>query len=455
MVCSPAITWLASERLEKSFTKVPDILASGATLQISSAIPPMNVRLICRDDTLNKLCREVLSEFPGSRWSFAPPNLPDPDLSIWDFHPDEELPEEFDKNPSKHLFFVQQKDLAKLQDRVKCPEAIVLLKPVTRATLSAFLGMAISVHADRAANATFLRADRDEILQCLIQANLKLQEYDQNRTNFLARALHDFRAPLTAINGYCVLLQSEALGPLQAEQKEALRRMRRSNDRLSRMASGMFELSVAGQVKRRFDLRRSDLRECIDQALDEVEPSAKGKNVSITVDLHPEGPLLFLEPDLIEQALANLLNNACKFTPKEGRIVIKGRPFFWERRSGDVPILAEDRRRHESLDPNSYRIDIANSGPRIPEELLGSIFEEYTSYSGPQDRSGGGLGLAICRMIIMQHEGRIWAENTAIGPQFSFVLPRHAEAGAAAKGTRTDTSTEEHVGATIADDAGN
>ena len=76
-------------------------------------------------------------------------------------------------------------------------------------------------------------------------------------------------------------------------------------------------------------------------------------------------------------------------------------------------------------------MDILDSGPRIPREHLGKIFEEYTSYAGGQDRSGGGLGLAICRMIITAHDGRVWAENTDHGPCFSFVLPvRSQEPGA-------------------------
>ena len=51
------------------------------------------------------------------------------------------------------------------------------------------------------------------------------------------------------------------------------------------------------------------------------------------------------------------------------------------------------------------------------------IFEEYTSYSGPQDRSGGGLGLAICKMILTAHGGDVWAENHSTGARLSFVLP--------------------------------
>src|SRR5262245_14829461 len=77
---------------------------------------------------------------------------------------------------------------------------------------------------------------------------------------------------------------------------------------------------------------------------------------------------------------------------------------------------AVDRRSRITGEETSYRIDIRNSGLPIPAEHLNCIFEEYTSYAGGCDRSSGGLGLAICRMIVTQHEGKIWAENTAIGP---------------------------------------
>ena len=82
-------------------------------------------------------------------------------------------------------------------------------------------------------------------------------------------------------------------------------------------------------------------------------------------------------------------------------------------------------RRHNIPEPNTYRIDIRDSGNAIPAEHIDHIFEEYTSYAGGRDRSGGGLGLAISRMIIAQHDGRVWAENTRSGPMFSIVLPVH------------------------------
>jgi signal transduction histidine kinase len=385
----------------------------------------MTIHLVAEDPELYKLCGAILTDIAeiGQSWTLliASPEdgWRDADLHIWDFHPDLALPESLSWNPARHLFLVDRKDLRLFHQRIGAAEGNVLLKQVGRATLETFLAPAISNGAAKS-----LRSDRDEILQCLIQTNLKLQEYDQDRTTFLARAVHDFRAPLSALSGYCGLLLSEPLGALSENQKEVLRRMQASAKRLSRMASAMFELSVGRHVKRRPNLQPGDIRECVEQALHEIAPLADEKFISITPDIVASGAGLFFETGRIEQVLVNILDNACKFTPKGGAIEIRGYPFFWERRSvrSSVPGMS-DRRVRAVREPNSYRIDISDTGLPIPEEHLDGIFEEYTSYSGSRDRSGGGLGLSICKMIAAQHEGRIWAENRDSGPVFSFVLP--------------------------------
>ena len=389
----------------------------------------MRISLFSPDSDLHKMCREIVGQIPGRVGHVLVPSeepgmAAAADLYIWDVQPDSTFPKTPDHCLSKYLFLLDRKDVPGFRESMGQMEANILLKPVTRATVSAFLGLAVAAHEDRVSTASSLRADRDDILQCLIQTNLKLQEFDQDRTNFLARALHDFRAPLTAISGYCGLLLNEALGPLNGEQREVLQRMQHSTKRLSRMTSAMFQLSVGRRVKKRPNLTETDIRDCIDQALHEITPMADGKSISVSVDLSPETPVLHLEQGLMEQVLINLLDNACKFTPKSGRIEIRGYPFFWERRSARNTVsIAAERRRGDSRRPNSYRVDIVDSGPLIPAEHLEDIFEEYTSYSGGRDRSGGGLGLAICRMIIAQHEGHVWAENTGAGPAFSFLLP--------------------------------
>jgi two-component system clock-associated histidine kinase SasA len=301
----------------------------------------------------------------------------------------------------------------------------ILLKPVNKATLRAFLEHAVARHErNRSTNVDSLRADRDEILQCLLHANLKLQEYDQDRTNFLARAVHDFRAPLTAIDGYCGLILGQQLGPISEEQQEVLERMQHSIKRLSRMATAMFQLSVGRQIEKRPDLQKGDIGACIEQAMHEIAPFSEAKHIRLSLHMMHSAEALYFDREQIEQVLINLLDNACKFTPKQGTIEVRGYPFFWERRAKLKATFSSGERRTSRLQaPNSFRVDICDSGPGVPLENLEKIFEEYTSYSGGQDRSGGGLGLAICKFVLNAHQGQVWAESRDDGSTFSFVLP--------------------------------
>ncbi len=392
--------------------------------------------MISKDEELTRVCRDILGASHQNRWELwlEEPLGPhsDADLHIWDFQPDQRLPENsIDwKQAKKHLFLVHRKDLGKFREEV-LREAHILLKPVTRAALAAFVEQAGASAGDMVHS---LRSERDDMLQCLIQANLKLQEYDQDRTNFLARAVHDFRAPLTALCGYCGLLLEEQLGPVNEEQREVLQRMQNSARRLSRMAQAMFQLSVGQRVEYRPDFQQGDIRECLKQALYEVMPAADKKGIAISVAFQTSPQPLFFEHEQIAQVLINLLDNACKFTPRFGSIEIRGYPYFWERRVGRMRGKGReiDRRSREWHKANAFRIDIRDSGPGVPIEHLERIFEEYTRYASGEDRSGGGLGLAICRMILNQHEGRVWAESGRAGTAFSFVLPfRLAETAAA------------------------
>lgn len=348
------------------------------------------------------------------------------DLYIWDYQPGTQVDCEIAVAEHwRYILLVSRKHLPAVRRSFPVEDANLVLKPVSKAALTIFLSEAIErwKGSERRRDPVGLRADRDELLQCLIQANLKLQEYDHDRTNFLARAIHDFRAPLTAVTGYCGLLTAGQLGPVNEEQREVLGRMQRSAKKLSRMAEAMFQLSIAPRTEVTLDLKEGDFSLCLREALDEITPAADEKQISIHVDVAtPDVPVCF-EHAKLEQVLVNLVDNACRFTPRGGNIEIKAYPYFWERRCvprGASPPL--DRRSRKGRLPNAFRVDIQNSGPSIPSSRLQSIFEEYTSYAGGVDRSGGGLGLAICRMILEQHNGSIWAENVPGGALFSFVL---------------------------------
>jgi signal transduction histidine kinase len=363
----------------------------------------------------------VITELVGSTVAvqFVLPPLADfdADLFLWDIVPD---PGTFAGiNPEdnwRHFFFVDSTDVDRARKVIPSEKGNILLKPVTRVALRAFLTNACEQVSDvQARSIEALRGDRDELLQCLMQANLKLQEYDHDRTRFLARAVHDFRAPLTAISGYCALLLAEDLGNLTTEQRQVMERMHHSAKKLSQMASAMFQLSIAPRIEASLDLQPGDIRECVDQALHEIMPFAQDKRLTICSNALPTLEPVWFDRTKIEQVLVNLLDNACKFTPRGGTIDVSGYPYFWSRDSAATP--------GRESKPNSYRIEIRDSGPGISPAHLATIFEEYTSYGGGSDRSGGGLGLAVCRMILNQHKGRIWAKSTGGETVFSFVLP--------------------------------
>ncbi len=395
----------------------------------------MEIRLVSTDDQLGKLCRETLGAFHGNDWtlkiSAGSEDASQADFVIWDCDSAIPLPLELDfEQERKNLFLVSRKKMSALLKRLPMAAVAILLKPVNKATLHAFLEHAVARHQkSNAADVDSLRADRDEILQCLLHANLKLQEYDHDRTNFLARAVHDFRAPLTAIDGYCGLILGQQLGPISDEQQEVLERMQHSIKRLSRMATAMFQLSVGRQVEKAPNLQKGDIEACIYQAMHETRPLTEAKHIQLSLQMIDPPQTLYFDREQIEQVLINLLDNACKFTPKNGSIEVRGYPFFWERRAKLKTAITNGERRISRLQaPNAFRVDIRDSGPGVPLENLERIFEEYTSYSGGQDRSGGGLGLAICKFILNVHQGQVWAECGEGGSTFSFVLPLRQEA---------------------------
>lgn len=384
----------------------------------------MEIRLISQADDLQRLCREVTAALPLQDCTLSVvDNDPDHDADfwIWDFQPGLSLPIHVHRNTSKHLFILDFQDLGFfVREAAALQEVNLLLKPVSRTMLTAFLQLALSAHFDGN-----VRNDRDQLLQYLIQANLKLQGYDQDRTNFLARAIHDLHAPLAALTGYCGLMRSGSLGSLTELQQEVLLRMQTSTKRLSRLTLAVYRLTIEQLIESRPNVSPEDIILCLQRALDEIGQYANEKRIAITVDVQPCDENMYFDPDQMEHVFFSLLDNACKFAPKDGCIEIRGYPFFWSQRTdpaaGHLPSLYSYDEAAE--EPNSYRVDIRDSGLPIPDKDLDRIFEEHAPTTGSRDRSGGGLALAICRMILDRLHGRVCVQNTDLGPMFSLILP--------------------------------
>lgn len=382
--------------------------------------------IVSKDSDLVTQCLTILREMGAADWKFVvhptPPERIEGRICLWDCEPEDYAPLTEGGDPTvRHYFLVRSSCLSPFLEAHPWAKGNILLKPVSRTVMTAHLSWII--RPDNELNS--LRADRDEILQELLHANLRLQEFDRQRTRFLARIAHDFRSPLTALSGFCGLLVDEKLGELNELQKEALTRAQHSVNRLTRMTNSIFQYSIAGERDTPPRFERHDICQTIEQAVQEMIPQSMEKNLKLSIDsLVRPAVEMYFERSQIEQVLINLLDNACKATPRHGSIKVAGYPYFWERRflaggAGDRP----DRRASRAMLPNSYRVDVQDSGPGIPEDKIEDLFQEYTSFFDGQDRSGGGLGLAISRMIVHRHKGHIWTTPTPKGALFSFVLP--------------------------------
>ena len=394
----------------------------------------MRIRLISDDQFLHNLCREVLLGFRGRDWDFtmlsSDGQAPSADLLIWDLSPNRQPPQRLDSDPQpKNIFLIERKDIGALQGHLPLGWGFVL-KPVNPVLLRTLIEEAVAQHEtaakrEKGETAEQLRRERDEMLQYFLQANLKLQEYDQDRTTFLAHSVHDIRAPLVAIQGYCNLLLDNQLGDLNAEQTKVLERMQRSIRRLSRLTSGMFQISVDPQSPRRLKRKPGDIETCIRQAVHELAPVLESKKVEMRVSVEPPTRTLVFDEMQIEQVLVNLLDNAARFTPRNGQIEVRSHSIFWERRrsnmTGDVG--RPERRESATRECNAYRVEVRDSGRGVPPSDVEWIFEEYATGAKSYESSRAGLGLTICRQIVNAHHGVIFAESGGSGGCFVFVLP--------------------------------
>jgi two-component system sensor histidine kinase KdpD len=243
-----------------------------------------------------------------------------------------------------------------------------------------------------------LALERDMLAERAQQEQIEI-EAERLRTALLSSLSHDLRTPLGAITGAASSLLEEPGGLSGSTRRELLQTILEEAQRMNRLIGNLLDMirveSGALEVQKEWQ----PLEEVIGVALIRLEDRLRGRAVQVT--LPPDLPLVPLDAVLIEQVFVNLLENAARYTPP-------GTPI-------DISATAQ---------AGAVRIDVADRGPGLPpgEELR--IFEKF--YRAPQTtpQAGIGLGLTICRGIVMAHGGRIWAEHRpGGGAVFRFTLP--------------------------------
>jgi signal transduction histidine kinase len=299
---------------------------------------------------------------------------------------------------------------------------------LTRVSGSDWIMVHVDAPADFPSTASATQITVQELLQereityrNLLAAYLKLQEVNRQKTVFLASAAHELKTPLAVIKGYYDLLLTSSLGRLTEKQRDILEESKESCERLVRLVSMFLNYSALESGKLVLQLRENDMRDCLDELAKRWLEAFQRKGVRLEATFDPSIPNFRFDYQKVQQAAANLLDNALKHTPAGGSVTLRALPHFWERRVVEAS-PSQERRRFRLPRPNSVEVSVADTGPGIAPEHHQEIFEDFVRVD--RNTTGMGLGLAIAKRLVQAHRGKIWVESEPVtGSRFTFLLP--------------------------------
>lgn len=268
-----------------------------------------------------------------------------------------------------------------------------------------------------------LPQDSPEVIPRLVDDWLKRELF--RRTLALASAAHELKTPLAVMSGYTDLLLGQSLGPLNEAQKTVLTEMQQNAARLQKFIHTFLTFSALESGKLELSKELGDVNECVSEVLWHWTVPLEQR--SMVCRLVPDKTLPCFQFDClkVQHIISNLLENALKYTPPSGCIVVKTEAHLWERRSPmqNVTFVQERRKSNGACKFNCVKISVGDNGPGIPPEYHFEIFNEFLRVQ-PEKSEGMGLGLAIARRLVEAHGGKIWVESeVGRGSTFSFLLP--------------------------------
>lgn len=311
------------------------------------------------------------------------------------------------------IFEVMSKASVGESARVEVPEQPDLAHVPTRLAIALNLLLDdLAEQAEAAARAAKEAAEaREQRKQFEID---RLREVNQLKNRVINTSAHEFNTPLTSLVMNAQLLGSGALGSLTERQRRAVRVVERGLAQLTRLVRDMLEVARLQEGRMELRQERVDLRGILREAVESAREPAKAAGVAL--ELAPSERLeATLDVQRIHQVLANLLANAVRATPREGRVTL------------------ETARQEDTV-----VVRVRDTGIGLTAEQIAGLFQPFSQVHADTQReqAGTGLGLFICRGIVEQHGGRIWAESggPGKGSTFAFALPLapRVAAGAAA-----------------------
>jgi PAS domain S-box-containing protein len=230
----------------------------------------------------------------------------------------------------------------------------------------------------------------------------ELKEADRIKTEFISNITHELMTPLTSIKGFVELLDDEAIGSINEEQKKSLGIIHRNSERLIHLIKELLDISNLEKNTLGMQFGLVSINDILSKCILDMQPLAKEKQISLFNDSLPL-PRIWGDEDRLTQVIINILANAIKFTPNSGKITVISRDL-----------------------PEKVKISVRDTGIGIPDDQLSRIFERFYQIDSSTKRKygGTGIGLSICKNVIEKHYGSIWAESDGNGSTFHILLPK-------------------------------
>ena len=247
----------------------------------------------------------------------------------------------------------------------------------------------------------------------------EIDEIERLKAQFISMITHELRSPINTINGYLDLALEGIAGELNLQQREFVQRARAGSEHLYALIEDLLLIARAdaGQLRLNCDFVR--LPEIIDQAIEELELAVVDNEVSIHVEIASDFPHMHADAIRMQHVMRNLIDNALRFTPREGSIVITAHANNTPTETTSTDSLTCD-------DNQSIEVHVRDTGCGIAPEYQQKIFERFYKIPITQSgRAGGqGLGLTAVKMIVELHGGRVSVESIpGHGSNFMFTLP--------------------------------
>jgi signal transduction histidine kinase len=240
----------------------------------------------------------------------------------------------------------------------------------------------------------------EEVLEQIRQDQMRFKD------EFLSHVSHELRSPLTAIKQFTNILLGGLAGELNKEQREYQQIVLRNIRQLQSMIDDLLEVTRLETGKLTVEPERLSVLMAVTDSFNTLEGSARGKRITLSYDLPPNLPSAYADQTRVRQILIILLDNAIKFTPEGGSVTIQAGVY--------------------EKDSRFVLVEVSDTGVGISTEISEEIFERLYQVSERTEasRKGLGLGLYICKELVMRQGGRIWAtRRRPKGSTFSFTLP--------------------------------